>query len=144
MDLICFDIFNIDNKNIITTSQLLKSQLIENKPMNLYQNWDRILAYFWAALTFGLSLTVYQQIQLLGFPDGYLTELDRAERVLGNIFFGINILAGMWFGFLGWEAARQRINRKLTVSIISHGIFVLIVYSIGLYLAQNLNSGGGG
>ena len=97
-----------------------------------------------ACVALGVSYFVYGQIRFMGFPDGFLTDLDRAQRILGYVFLGTSVPAGLWFGFLSWIAPQHRVGKKLLVTIALYVGFLLLLYGINFYLRQNLNSGSGG
>lgn len=106
--------------------------------------WDRILPLSVGCLILISTAIVYEESQFLGFPDGHLTELAQAEKILANIFMGLSIVVSLWFGFLGWVASQQKISRKFGVTIICYTMFVLLLCAIYAYLRQRLDNGQGG
>ncbi|GAB4469205.1 MAG: hypothetical protein OHK0037_27240 [Elainellaceae cyanobacterium] len=104
----------------------------------------RIAAFLGASLLLVLSGWVYLEVQGLGFPDGFLTKLDRAKKLLGLIFLWVSLPIALWLGWLGWVAARQPIGRLLRSTILGYGAFLLILLGIYGYLRQTLDAGGGG
>jgi hypothetical protein len=112
-----------------------------NKKSDL--KWMRVIALLIAGLTLALSIYAYIELRFLGFPDGFLTELERSQSFLVKIFIGINIPTSIWFSYLSF-AAPPRIHRKLGISIALYGIFGLILFAINVFLRQYLNDGGGG
>ena len=93
------------------------------------------MAFFMGLFALAASVSVYQELRLLGFPDGFLTELDRAERILGIIFIGVSFPAGLWFVFIG---------KKLWIAIVFYAVFVILLSAVDFYLRRHLMSGGGG
>lgn len=112
--------------------------------MTAYPKWHRILAFSIACLTLVWSAFAYLELQSFGFPDGHLTELDRAEAILGRVLISISVPVGLWFIFLGSIATRRRISKKLSLTIICYAIFVLLLLVTDLYLRHHLDDGVGG
>lgn len=104
----------------------------------------QIAAFLGASLLLVLSGWVYLEVQGLGFPDGFLTELDRAKKLLGSIFFGVSLPVALWLGWLGWVAPHQPIGDRLYRTAGVYGAFLLTLASIYAYLQQRLLDGGGG
>lgn len=79
---------------------------------------DRIIAYLLGLAALGAALLVYgEYIYLLGFPDGFITDLERAERNLAYIFIGVGLLASAGCVYLGWAAGRKKIYAKLALVV---------------------------
>jgi hypothetical protein len=97
---------------------------------------NRIVAYLMGCLAFVSSFFVYiKYIHLLGFPDGFITELGYAERKLAYIFIGISVILGVYFIYLGAIARQKKINKKLATAIILHLISVIsLIININLLL----------
>jgi ABC-type Na+ efflux pump permease subunit len=92
---------------------------------------NRIIAYLMGCLAFASSFIVYTKyIYLLGFPDGFITELGYAERKLAYIFIGISLILGVYFIYLGAIAGRKKIAKQLTTTIILHMIFIISSFII--------------
>ena len=107
--------------------------------------YSRLLAYGLAAVAFALAVLVYMEyIHLLGFPDGFITELGYAERRLAQTFIGVSIVAGSCFIYLGSLAAQTRITRKLSVVIVVHLICMIAIALIDNYYRSNLAGSAGG
>jgi hypothetical protein len=101
---------------------------------------DRILAYTTAALTLTLSTLLHHHQRLLGFPDGFLTDLDRAQKPLFTLFITLNISIALWLIFFGSIAPRQNIRKKLSLTLIIHGLIALLFLLTNLYLTQHLRN----
>jgi hypothetical protein len=106
--------------------------------------FNHILAFLAGLVAFALSVYAYFERRFMGFPDGFLTELDRAERVLFDIFIWASILAGSWFFFLGWSVPREPEGKKLLVTIFFYIFFIVIFIIIDVYFHRHFVSGGGG
>ncbi len=105
----------------------------------------RILAYASACVTLTSSFLVYMgYIHLLGFPDGFITELAYAERRLALIFIGTNIVLGACFVYLGTVASRKNVGKKLAVAIFIYLIFLISVSLIDYYYHIHLMGSAGG
>jgi hypothetical protein len=104
----------------------------------------RTLAYFMAGVSLILSAFAYQEWQFLGFPDGFLTEVNRAEKVLFGLFVGVSVLMSLWFVSLGWLASKRNVSRQLYTTLIFYSLIVVVVFGTDVYLRQRLGGGGGG
>lgn len=105
----------------------------------------RTVAYLCGCVAFAASFLVYlEYIYLLGFPDGFITELEYAERRLAFIFIGVSVIAGSCFVYLGGAAARKKFNKQLFAAIILYLIFVLGVGLTDYYYRLHLTGSGGG
>jgi hypothetical protein len=81
---------------------------------------------------------------MLGFPDGFLTELEYAERRLAQIFIVISVIVGAGFFYLGTIALRKEIGKKLSAAIVLYLIFVISLSLIDYYYRLHLTDGAGG
>lgn len=95
-------------------------------------------------LLFIASALVYLIMQSRGFPDGHLTELDRAENVLATLFIGVNTPAGLWFILLGGQSGQQRITKRFRLTLLLYALFAFLLFGIDLYLRHHLDNGAGG
>jgi hypothetical protein len=107
--------------------------------------FDRIVAYLLGCIALASTYIVYMDyIYMLGFPDGFITELGYAQRTLARIFIGISIVLGSCFIYLGLIARRTKIGKKLSVAIILYAISIIIVYLVDNYYRSHLMDGTGG
>lgn len=91
-----------------------------------------------------LAFTVYQIQQSAGFPDGFLSELARAQQRLFGFFVWVSFVIGLWFIVLGWLAAKRNVARQLKTTLVVYVLVVVVVFGVDIYLRQTLDSGGGG
>lgn len=106
---------------------------------------NRLVAYLIGLTALAASLLVYlEYIYLLGFPDGFVTELELAEKRLAGIFIGTSVTLGTGFLYLGWMAAKKKISRMLFAAIIFYLIFITSVAFIDYYYHLNVLGSGGG
>ncbi|GAB4132632.1 MAG: hypothetical protein Fur0046_02560 [Cyanobacteria bacterium J069] len=103
----------------------------------------RIAAFLGASLLLVLSGWVYLEVQGLGFPDGFLTELDHAKKLLASLFLCVSLPIALWLGWLGWVAPHQPIGDRLQRTAGAYGAFLLGLAGIYAYLRQTLLGGGG-
>lgn len=100
----------------------------------------RIIAYLIGCIAFVLSVFAYLEfIYLLGFPDGFITELEYIERRLACIFIGISSILGIHFFYLGIIAWRKEIVKPLLVTIILYLILILSILLAHYYYRLNVN-----
>ncbi|MCB9640607.1 MAG: hypothetical protein H6727_17055 [Myxococcales bacterium] len=105
----------------------------------------RLFVWGMAVVFWGLPLFWYfVSIRSLGFPDGHLTPLDRAEKVLfwvsggGSFFWGLGLV---WFG--------RRLSRepegKRALWLAGLALFwLLCTMVVGFFLQATLPHGQGG
>jgi hypothetical protein len=87
-----------------------------------------------------LSGFLWWDSSLMGFPDGHLTELERARYPFYRIFSVIHLI---WFPVLVsrmWTADQARTRRILT----AYGVFTAIFFFSNWCMAQFLDNGIGG
>ena len=107
--------------------------------------FDRIIAYLLGCIALASTYFIYMDyIYMLGFPDGFITELGYAQRRLARIFIGISIVLGAGFIYLGVVARRKEIGKKLFVAIILYAISITIVYLVDDYYRSHLMDSIGG
>ncbi len=76
----------------------------------------------------------------LGWPDGFLSERDRAEQDLFHLFVGASLLLGLSLFWLGRSGARRGVA-------VATGLFLLLVacsLATLSYFRAHLPGGGGG
>src|SRR6266550_627783 len=75
-----------------------------------------------------LSLFVYfEYIYMLGFPDGFITELGHAERKLAQIFIAASVIFASCFIYLGWMASRKEIRNRFTAGVLLYLVFMISI-----------------
>jgi uncharacterized BrkB/YihY/UPF0761 family membrane protein len=108
-------------------------------------NLSRNFAYFIGILALVLSVFIYlEYIYMLGFPDGFITELENAQKHLAYVFISVDILLAFCFIYLGNLAKKQEINKKLVVAIATYLICIIVTYCINYYYQLNLTDSRGG
>lgn len=104
---------------------------------------NRIIAFLLACVTLALSLLVYFSfVYQLGFPDGFISELARAQRRLAYIFIGISLLFSAGFMYLGMVTLRKQMTKLLAVAVLLYVVVIVCVLMLNYYL--NLTGSGGG
>ncbi len=83
-------------------------------------------------------------LMLAGFPDGFLSELDRAEVQLVQIFNRISEVMGPWCIFAGIVAGRVRIRKPFFVSCALYCAAIAAALLIDLYFRNTLMDSTGG
>ena len=94
-----------------------------------------------------LALTVYAELEyvyMLGFPDGFVTEVGAAEEKLAHLFEGMSLAMGMWFIYLGIAAFSEPVAKHVMYSFIFYALVIGAVLAIDTYFQANLMGGGGG
>ena len=103
-----------------------------------YKKLDRAVGYGVGAVILLAAFLSYQAARYLGFPDGFLTELDRAERVLLRIFAGTSVVAGLASILLG-HFCHPTSRRRLYGVLLTYGVVAAALYSLDLYYRQHLS-----
>lgn len=105
---------------------------------------NRMLSFMAGAFVLLSSVIVHEMIQSRGFPDGHLTDLDRAEKPLANLFGWVSVPVGLWCISLGWRAVDQPIIKAFRATVALYTVFVLLLLAVDFYYRQHLDNGGGG
>ncbi len=106
---------------------------------------NRHLSYFFGFISFAVPVFVYlAYVQYLGFPDGYVTDLERAGRILYNFFLCISSALGIIFFYLGLSAAKQKTGRPLQISVIIYVALFAVIILVYFILCSFLDNGRGG
>ena len=85
----------------------------------------RIVAYLSSFAALATSILLFQERHFIGFPDGFVSEPDRARRVLLAAASGASLLAGFGFGALGWVGS-SRLGRKVGVAALVYGVLLAL------------------
>jgi hypothetical protein len=80
-------------------------------------------------------------LQMLGFPDGHLTEVDRVDQTLLTVFVTMSAATAVVSGVVGVTAKRLNAVRVIGASWVVLGVVLLVLHLIA---AGTLESGGGG
>lgn len=92
-----------------------------------------------------LSFIVYlDYVYLLGFPDGFISELGQAERKLAYIYILGSIVLSIYSIYLGWVALKKEISKNLFVIMFIYLIFILSLYFTDYYYRLHLADSTGG
>lgn len=106
---------------------------------------NRLIAYLLGGLVFVASFFIYlEYIHLLGFPDGFITELGYAQRRLAYLFVGVSLLFGACFIYLGQIAPQTGIGQKLAITLMLYLIAALSIALIDYSYRLHLMDGTGG
>lgn len=108
-------------------------------------SFDRLISVFFGILSIALPFFVYLvHIRYLGFPDGYMTELDRAGKILYGIFSCLSAPIGFFFFYLGLSGSKQGVKGQLKIAILIYMALIAITMIIRLLLSLFLDNGRGG
>jgi hypothetical protein len=111
---------------------------------------NSLLAYLMGCIALALPCLIYfKYIYRLGFPDGFITELEYAERRLAYIFIVISLTIGSYFMYLGKMylgkgAGRKAISKRLSATIIVYLAFIISLTLLDYYYHLHLTGGRGG
>ncbi len=107
-------------------------------------NLARIAAYLTAALALSLAFLAYvNYIDVLGFPDGFISELGYAQRRLVYIFIGLSVFLSIVFIYLGTVAFQKQSPRKIVFAVILYLIIVVGIVFVDYYYRLTLTGSGG-
>ena len=82
-------------------------------------HWNRIVAVFFAVLTWAIASLVWLEMQYLGFPDGYLSELDRAKQFIYSGFGLVSFATGGWLFYLGFACHTVKLHHYLLLTLMA-------------------------
>ncbi len=109
--------------------------------MKRQQGW----AYLSAAVTLSLLVTIkFLYIDFAGFPDGHLTDLERAEITLFKVFACVAVPFSGYFLYCARTHSKETADRRFLAA--ASVLILLAVLSLGLkfYLGMHLDHGQGG
>lgn len=86
----------------------------------------------------------YEYIAMAGFPDGHLTELARAHRLLAFFCVPLEAGFGILFCFLGIRAREETRRRWFWRLLLLFGAFWVAATVLSQIFASTLDAGGGG
>lgn len=105
---------------------------------------SRFYPFGLATAILGLSSYCYvEYVARSGFWDGYVSELDRAEKALASGFIAISGLMALWFIFVGVTSFRNT-RMKLFYGSGFYMIIVIVSFGLDLYLRSHLADSAGG
>lgn len=105
----------------------------------------RIFAFLLALAAVASSLLAYlSYVYMLGFPDGSITELGRAERRLAYVFISVSVAAAACFVCLGAAAGRKAAGKIVPAAAALYLLFVLALLLVDNYYRSHLDGGAGG
>jgi hypothetical protein len=108
-------------------------------------NRSSVVAFVMAGVAALLSLLAYANyIYILGFPDGFITDLGYAQRRLAYIFIVVSVALALSFIYMGTVALRKSVNRTLAVGVGLYSLFIAVLLLIDSYDRSSLTDGGGG
>ena len=93
-------------------------------------------------IAFALSVYAWMEFRQIGFPDGFLSEGDKARKGLLCSFTVLGFLASVWFVYLGRFSNHTKTARKLYITAILYVILLLSTFFAD-YLLMNLSGRGG-
>ncbi len=106
---------------------------------------NRIFAYLIACIALASALFAYMEyVYMLGFPDGYISELGYAQRMLAYVFIGMSVSLGSYFIYLGWTALRKKISKRLSIAALLYLIFIIGIAVVDYYCRLTLMDSAGG
>jgi MFS family permease len=98
-----------------------------------------------ACLMVAIAYKLYVEcIYLLGFPDGFIAELDGAEARLAAWFNWFCLAMAVWFVALGWWSFRAGIKRKLACSCVLFLFVTAAAIALDLYFRSYMTDAAGG
>lgn len=105
----------------------------------------RWMSFLFGALAWFLPALLYiSRIRFFGFPDGHLTELERAERLLFQALLWPSAVFGVAFIAVGWRQGRTGKTGGFWIIVGCFGLFSLMIGAIDLTLRFCLDHGAGG
>jgi len=105
-----------------------------------------IISYFLGCFALISSLLVKLQLNWLGFPDGSITTLERAEEKFLPVFMWTSLYFGLLFFFLPWLLQKKYSRKVLYIAICIYVLFLIIIGAIEFYYVYilKLENGTGG
>ncbi len=105
---------------------------------------DRSRALLLASLALLSAALAFKYRAAYGFPDGFLTERDRAEKILLASFIGVSLLFGLRTLLLARSAGQRPVASALRISLAIYFCMSVVLMAATLYVRMTLSGGGGG
>jgi len=105
---------------------------------------SRYGAFLLGIAVLAVAALIHAELRLLGFPDGGLTELDRARIPLHSAFIGLSILCGLCSLYLAAAESDRRRNLGVRAVLLLYLVIGLATLLIDLHLSSYLDGGTGG
>jgi len=105
---------------------------------------NKRLAYILAILLFAVAVLLYLAADSKGFPDGHLTELDRAEQPLFYVSSILSLLGGLFLLYLARFKKVASANRIFYRTLTFLFLVVLMIGGLDWYFVETLENGVGG
>lgn len=80
----------------------------------------------------------------LGFPDGYISDFDNAQRSLFILCNWESIIFSAVLFFLCRKGKNERIAKQLSMALIFQILFLIVIFAIDYLLYIRLDHGQGG
>jgi H+/Cl- antiporter ClcA len=91
-----------------------------------------------------VALFFHMTLQEAGFPDGHITDLERAHAKLYPPFIVLSIICGLYFFYIGITVANRKIRSRFLAGILAYLLISCITGAIDVYLTMTLDDGAGG
>ena len=106
---------------------------------------SRLLALLLGLVALAPAFYVCEEyIWLLGFPDGYVTELVAAEKRLAVVFIGLSLPLGLYLLCLAGIAGTMKVGARLAVVASLYMLVLIGTMVVDHYLRVRLDGGIGG
>lgn len=95
-------------------------------------------------VAFAVAVVVYLDTRQLGFPDGHLTDLDRAQIPLRYAFLAANIGVG-YMAFHACLLRKKTVKPKaVLMAFVGYAVLCAIVLAVNYGLSLRFDDGAGG
>lgn len=96
-----------------------------------------------SVLSFAFAGMLGLELRMLGFPDGYLTDFDRAKRVYYAVFGVLGIGLGLYFGYLAFYPSKGKSKRYILGLALLFAVLILCFFALHFALSLRLDRGQG-
>jgi hypothetical protein len=104
----------------------------------------RVLLYFLCVVALALTYYLTIEIQYTGFPDGGITDLDRARLPLYKVYLCLNIIFASASAYFGYATPSDKIKRRAIAITVAFLLYAGLIIAIDYYLSLHLDDGAGG
>lgn len=103
----------------------------------------RIKIWLLCILDFSCVIFWYLELGLLGFPDGYLSQLDLARQISYPVLIMLGLAFLLYILFLATKIRQPSLNRQINLCYCAYFLFLLSYFSVDYWLSKFLNHGTG-
>ena len=106
--------------------------------------WNKIRICLFCILAFSIIAILYLELQFIGFPDCFLTELDNARQLYFPALMVISAAFILYSLFLTKKIRQRNFNKQINLCYGAYFLVLIVFYSGDRLLSMLIDHGTGG